>query len=93
MGALDGGVELQFALRDVARCTLIVADLWACYVIFTGREVHVVMAGAAGVSCRVGEIRVSLCRSRVLLVAGFASPTGWMESRPLTSRPLHPQIL
>ncbi len=50
--ALDGSVEFQFALRNVALRALVVGDLRQVDVVLAGGEVHVVVAGAA--SCAVG---------------------------------------
>ena len=57
MGAVDGGVELELALRDVAGRALVVGDLGQVEVVLAGGEIDVVVAGTAG---RPGRIQIAV---------------------------------
>ena len=69
--ALDRRVEIEFALRDMARGAEIVIELRAAGVLDARREIHVVMAGAAGcarsaaVKCAVAWAAFDACAWQV----------------------------
>src|SRR5262249_28630338 len=55
VGSPDGGIELQFALCDVAVGALRIVHLGQVHVILAGGEVDIVVAGAAGRAVRTGD--------------------------------------
>ena len=71
--SLDGSVEIQLALRNVADRALVVADLRSAGVIGASGEVHVVVAGSARHARRPGEVSGGLRGAGLLLVAHFAA--------------------
>ena len=73
MGALDGSVEFELALRDVALGAHAVVRLRTAGVVHAAREVDVIVAGAAGFSRGIGVVQVRLGRG-LGIVAGFATP-------------------
>ena len=60
--AFDRGVELEFALRNVALGTLRIARLRQVDVILAGREIYVVVAGTASRAAGILEPGVGLRR-------------------------------
>ena len=79
MSTLDRGVELQFALRDVAARALVVRHLWQVDVPLAGCEIDVIVASSAsGTRRRQPGVRLS---SGVLAVAGLTiSGISWMHN-------------
>src|SRR3954469_6324673 len=76
MRAFDRGIELQFALWNVAGGTLVIADLRTSGMIGARGEVDVVVTRPASYSSRLREIGGCLCSPGILLVAYFA--TAWV---------------
>src|SRR4051794_19338357 len=69
MGAEDGSIKVQFALRYMALRALVVANLRQVYMLVAGREIHIIVAGAASSAIRFQE-SIGLLRS--VRVTGFA---------------------
>jgi hypothetical protein len=72
--ALDGRVEIDFALRDVAGGTQVVVELRAARMIHPGGEVHIIVASSTGREGRIGRVSGLLRRARRLRMASFAAP-------------------
>ena len=85
--ALDGSVEFQLALRNVALAALVVGNLRQIDVVCAGGEVHVVVAGAASRAVGILEPGIGLCGAglRGGLVAELATPRvgGQTHCRPV----------
>src|SRR5689334_2214889 len=55
MGALDRGIELQFAFRDMAARTGIVVGLWSACVTLSGREIDIIVTRTTRGSSGLGQ--------------------------------------
>src|SRR5262245_17773176 len=66
MRSLDGGIELQFALRNVTGRTKVIADLRASRVVFSCGEVDLVMTGTTGCTRWLGHPGRRLAASPVM---------------------------
>ena len=88
--ALDGGVEFQFALRDVAAGALRIVDLRQIHVVEAGGEIDVGVAPPAGCPVRIRQPVSSLSRSIIGIVAGLAAPhiRGIHDARKIVHRVL-----
>src|ERR1019366_2840122 len=73
--AQDRGVEIDFALRNVAGRTLAIVNLYAAWVIGTGGEIDIVVAGAARGATRIGQKCGRLRGAIGLRVAGHRYTT------------------
>ena len=71
--ALDGGVEFQFALRDVARGALRIVDLRQVHMVGAGGKIDVIVACPAGCPVGIRQPCVGLGRSVIGIVAGLAA--------------------
>ena len=88
--SLDGRVEIQFALWNVAKCALVVADLGPAGMIGAGGEIHIVVAGSASYAGRLGQISRGLRGAGIRLVAHFAAARvgGKHDGREVSYTPL-----
>jgi hypothetical protein len=74
MSALDGCIELQFALGPVAVSTLFVIELRQIDMVRSSGKIHVVVAGPASFFAGLSQPGIGLRSPGIWIVAGLAAP-------------------